>query len=94
MSSRPDFSKVRLKPGELTMLRDAYAETYPVRPLINHVDELRSALQSLADEVGIAAAHGVVLAINNGALIGAVELLAALHSSVVKEFTVGDGSDG
>lgn len=47
MSAKPDFSKVRLAEGELTMLRMAYAETYPVRSLINRIDELEEALLSL-----------------------------------------------
>lgn len=37
---------------------------------------LEAALQALADEVAVAAAHGIILAINNGALIDAVEALA------------------
>lgn len=49
MSGRPDFSRVRLKPGELPIIREAYAETYPVRTLLNHVDELREALRYMHD---------------------------------------------
>ena len=32
------------------MLRFAYAETYPVRPLINHVDELAALLREYMTE--------------------------------------------
>jgi hypothetical protein len=46
-SSRPDFSKARLQCGELEMLKAVYAETYPVRVLMNEVEELRL---FLADE--------------------------------------------
>ena len=45
MSARPDFSKVRLAPRELDIIREAYAETYPIRTLLNHLDELSAALR-------------------------------------------------
>jgi hypothetical protein len=45
--SRPDFAAVRLRPQEWPIIREAYAETYPVRPLLNHIDELREALAVL-----------------------------------------------
>jgi hypothetical protein len=51
MSSRPDFSLVRLNhAGELGMIRMAYVETYPVRPLLNHVDELAALLREYMTE--------------------------------------------
>jgi hypothetical protein len=41
VSDRPDFSKLRVSGAdEWKLLAQAYAETYPVRPLMNHVAEL------------------------------------------------------
>jgi hypothetical protein len=49
---RPDFSSKRLSTaGEWSLIRDLYAETYPVRPLLNHVDELAAALREIGDKV-------------------------------------------
>lgn len=55
------------------MLKPAHTEA--------EYEALRAALQALADEVAVAAAHGIVLAINNGALIDAVEALASLSGA-------------
>jgi len=35
-----DFSTKRLSAEEFALVRSAYAETYPVRPLLNHIDDL------------------------------------------------------
>ena len=47
MNAKPDFAAVHLKPGELSLIRQLYAETYPVRVLLNRIDELELALNSL-----------------------------------------------
>lgn len=47
MSSKPDFAAVRLSASELSMIREVYAETYPVRPLLNHIDELEAELAAI-----------------------------------------------
>lgn len=50
MAKVSDFATVRVSgPEEWRVIRDAYAETYPVRPLLNHVDELREALRYMHD---------------------------------------------
>jgi hypothetical protein len=41
------MAAVRLPPEQWAIIREMYAETYPVRPLLNHVDELRAALKAL-----------------------------------------------
>lgn len=37
-------------PGEFSLIRDLYMETYPVRPLLNHVDELAQLLREYMTE--------------------------------------------
>jgi hypothetical protein len=50
MAAVKDFSRSRVSgPKEWRVIREAYAETYPVRPLLNHVDELREALRYMHD---------------------------------------------
>lgn len=50
MAKVKDFATVRVSgPEEWRVIREAYAETYPVRPLLNHVDELREALRHMHD---------------------------------------------
>lgn len=46
MSEKPDFAAARLSVEEWPLVRTAYPETYPVRPLLNHVDELAAALRT------------------------------------------------
>lgn len=46
-----DFASKRLSEAEWLLIREAYAETYPVRPLLNHVDELQSALRRIDFEL-------------------------------------------
>ena len=48
VAERPDFAKVRISgPDELAILCEVYAETYPVRPLLNELAEYQL---FLADE--------------------------------------------
>lgn len=48
MAKVKDFATVRVSgPEEWRVIREAYAETYPVRPLLNRIDELETALMSL-----------------------------------------------
>jgi hypothetical protein len=51
VADRPDFAKARLRPEEWPLIRDLYAETYPVRPLVNHCDEMKSLLEFAIDEI-------------------------------------------
>jgi hypothetical protein len=52
MSDRPDFSKLRVSGAdEWKLLAEAYAETYPVRPLMNHVAELAALLMHIVPYV-------------------------------------------
>lgn len=52
MSTRPDFSKARIgSADEWQLIRDLYAETYPIRPLLNHVDELERQLDSAQSRI-------------------------------------------
>lgn len=47
MDYAPDFSAVRLAAGELELIRQVYAETYPVRSLLNRIDELEAELAAI-----------------------------------------------
>lgn len=45
MAAVKDFAKSRVSgPEEWKVIREAYAETYPVRPLLNHIDRLEAAI--------------------------------------------------
>ncbi len=47
MISKPDFAAVRLSASELSTIREVYAEIYPVRPLLNRIDELEAELAAI-----------------------------------------------
>jgi hypothetical protein len=48
MAAIKDFAKSRVSgPEEWKVIREVYAETYPVRPLLNRIDQLEDALLSL-----------------------------------------------
>jgi hypothetical protein len=50
MAAFKDFSKSRVSgPEEWKVIRESYAETYPVRPLLNRIDELEAALQLFSE---------------------------------------------
>lgn len=48
-----DFSNKRLSAAEWSLIREAYAETYPVRPLLNHVDELKAAARDVIEQMDL-----------------------------------------
>jgi hypothetical protein len=51
LSSKPNndhFADKFPTADELAMLREAYAEIYPVRPLLNEIERLRAALEKIA----------------------------------------------
>lgn len=51
MAKVKDFATSRVSgPEEWKVIREAYAETYPVRPLLNHVDELKALLREYMAE--------------------------------------------
>lgn len=47
MDYAPDFAAVRLAASELELIRQVYAETYPVRSLLNRIDELEAELAAI-----------------------------------------------
>lgn len=46
-----DFSAARLSADEWLLIREAYTETYPVRPLLNHVDALTADLAAARERI-------------------------------------------
>ena len=39
--------------GERQMIRELYLETYPIRPLLNHYDEMKSLLEFAIDYIRV-----------------------------------------